>query len=146
METAAKATLHAVAAIAWLIDRLDELDFKGFIDDIIDGLNAIILGWNSLEFTLPELDTKLFGKIGGWTIGTTNIDTILKLDKGEIIIGPTPDDSALGSLATALGSIGNGGRTMVFNVENLYGVDDLEDFVQEANLLGQRMGREDVLT
>ena len=45
-----------------------------------------------------------------------------------------------------LASIMGGGRTMVFNVENLYGVDDLEDFVQEANLLGQRMGREDVLT
>ena len=146
MEATAKATLHAVAAIAWLIDRLDELDFKGFIDDIIDGLNAIILGWNSLEFTLPELDTKRFGKIGGWTIGTTNIKTIDRLDEGEIVIGPMPDDSALGSLATALGSIGNGGRTMVFNVENLYGVDDLEDFVQEATLLGQRMGREDVLT
>ena len=37
-----------------------------------------------------------------------------------------------------------GGITL--HVENLYGVDDLEDFVQEANLLGQRMGREDVLT
>ena len=40
----------------------------------------------------------------------------------------------------------NGGRTMVFNVENLYGVDDLEDFVQEANLAALRRGQENVLT
>ena len=144
MEVAAKATLHAVAAIAWLIDRLDELDFKGFIDDIIDGLNAIIIGWNSLEFTLPKVEKGPFS-FGGWTIGTVDIDTIDRLDEGEIIIGPMPDDSALGSLATALGSIG-GGRTIVFNVENLYGVDDLEDFVQEANLAALRRGQEDVLT
>ena len=39
-----------------------------------------------------------------------------------------------------------GQRELHIHVENLYGVDDLEDFVQEANLLGQRMGREDVLT
>ena len=39
-----------------------------------------------------------------------------------------------------------GQRELHIHVENLYGVDDLEDFVQEANLLGKRMGREDVLT
>ena len=158
MEATAKVTLHAVAAIAWLIDRLDELDdawesFKGFIDDIIDGLNAIIIGWNNLEFTLPKVEKGPF-KFGGWTISTPDIDTISnldegdtipRLDEGKIVIGPMPDDSALGSLATALGSIG-GGRTMVFNVENLYGVDDLEDFVQEANLAALRRGQENVLT
>ena len=31
-------------------------------------------------------------------------------------------------------------------VENLYGVDDLEDFVQEANLAALRRGQENVLT
>ena len=45
-----------------------------------------------------------------------------------------------------LASIMGGGRTMVFNVENLYGVDDLEDFVQEANLAALRRGQENVLT
>ena len=45
-----------------------------------------------------------------------------------------------------LASIMGGGRTMVFQVENLYGVDDLEDFVQEANLAALRRGQENVLT
>ena len=45
-----------------------------------------------------------------------------------------------------LASIMGGGRAMVFNVENLYGVDDLEDFVQEANLAALRRGQENVLT
>ena len=45
-----------------------------------------------------------------------------------------------------LASIMGGGRTMVFNVENLYGVDDLEDFIDEARLLSRRQGREDVLS
>ena len=171
--------LKVLGAVFWLIDRLDELDdawevlkdaldsvkekwdtiwggikedFKGFVNDIIDGINAIILGWNSLEFTLPEIDTKIFGKIGGWTVGTPDIKPIPKLDEGGIVTGPT-----LAALATDrqdevvmplrdLDMMMNGGRTMVFNVENLYGVDDLEDFVQEANLAALRRGQENVLT
>ena len=173
------ALLKVLGAVFWLIDRLDELDdawedlkvaldgvkekwdeiwggikedFKGFVNDIIDGINAIILGWNRLEFTLPEIDTKIFGKVGGWTIGTQDIKPIPKLDEGGIVTGPTlaalamdRQDEVVMPLRD-LDMMMNGGRTMVFNVENLYGVDDLEDFVQEANLAALRRGQENVLT
>ena len=39
-----------------------------------------------------------------------------------------------------------GQRELHIHVENLYGVDDLEDFVQEANLAALRRGQENVLT
>ena len=172
------AILDFLGAVFWLIDRLDELDdawedlkvaldsvkekwdtiwggikedFKGFVNDIIDGINAIILGWNSLEFTLPKVGKGPLS-FGGWTVGTPDIKPIPKLDEGGIVTGPT-----LAALATDrqdevvmplrdLDMMMNGGRTMVFNVENLYGVDDLEDFVQEANLAALRRGQENVLT
>ena len=126
-------------------------DFKGFVNDIIDGINAIIIGWNSLEFTLPKVGKGPLS-FGGWTVGTPDIKPIPRLDEGGIVTGPT-----LAALATDrqdevvmplrdLDMMMNGGRTMVFQVENLYGVDDLEDFVQEANLAALRRGQENVLT
>ncbi len=173
------ALLKVLGTVFWLIDRLDELDdawedlkvaldgvkekwdeiwggiasgFKGYVNVIIDGINAIIRGWNRLEFTLPEIDTKIFGKVGGWTIGTPDIKPIPKLDEGGIVTGPTlvalamdRQDEVVMPLRD-LDMMMNGGRTMVFNVENLYGVDDLEDFVQEANLAALRRGQENVLT
>ena len=39
-----------------------------------------------------------------------------------------------------------GQRDLHIHVENLYGVEDLEDFVQEANLAALRRGQENVLT
>ena len=39
-----------------------------------------------------------------------------------------------------------GQRELHIHVENMYGVDDLEDFVQEANLAALRRGQENVLT
>ena len=172
------ALLKVLGAVFWLIDRLDELDdawevlkgaldsvkekwdtiwggikegFKGFVNSIIDGINAIIRGWNSLQFTLPS--KTIFGKkFGGQSISTPDIPPIPRLDEGGIVTGPT-----LAALATDrqdevvmplrdLDMMMNGGRTMVFQVENLYGVDDLEDFVQEANLAALRRGQENVLT
>ena len=120
METAAKATLEAIWAIAWLIDRSDEL----------------------FQETPPQHQIELDVRRGltGADLPYTGLGPIAPPGFLEAM----PDDSALGSLATALGSIG-GGRTMVFNVENLYGVDDLEDFVQEANLAALRRGQENVL-
>ena len=172
------ALLKVLGAVLWLIDRLDELDdawevlkdaldsvkekwdtiwggikdgFKWYVNSIIDGINAIIRAWNSLEFTLPS--KTIFGKkFGGQSIRTPDIPLIPRLDEGGIVTGPT-----LAALATDrqdevvmplrdLDMMMNGGRTMVFNVENLYGVDDLEDFVQEANLAALRRGQENVLT
>ena len=172
------ALLKVLGAVLWLIDRLDELDdawevlkdaldsvkekwdtiwggikegFKGFVNSIIDGINAIIKGWNSLEFTLPS--KTIFGKkFGGQSIGTPDIQPIPRLDEGGIVTGPTlaalamdRQDEVVMPLRD-LDMMMNGGHTMVFNVENLYGVDDLEDFVQEANLAALRRGQENVLT
>ena len=157
--------------ILWVVDQLDEFDdklrefkdvwdttwsniandFKDFVNLIIDGINAIIIGWNSLEFTLPKVGKGPLS-FGGWTVGTPDIKPIPRLDEGGIVTGPTLAALAMNRQDEVvmplrdLDMMMSGGRTMVFNVENLYGVDDLEDFVQEANLLGQRMGREDVLT
>ena len=154
MEAAAKAILHAVAAIAWLIDRLDELDtiwpkiwegiaetFREFVNEVIEGINTIIRGLNKI----PGVDLEELTK---WVrMGPTAPNPpLMHRTPHDRPWHKLDDDSAIGSLATDLGSIGGGNRTFIFNVENLYGVDDLEDFVQEANLLGQRMGREDVLT
>ena len=120
MEAAAKATLEAIWAIAWLIDRSDEL----------------------FQETPPQHQIELDVRraLTGADLPYTGLGPIAPPGFLEAM----PDDSALGSLATALGSSG-GGRTIVFNVENLYGVDDLEDFVQEANLAALRRGQENVL-
>ena len=157
--------------ILWVVDQLDEFDdklrefkdvwdttwsniandFKDFVNLIIDGINTIIKGWNSLEFTLPS--KTIFGKkFGGQSIRTPDIPLIPRLDEGGIVTGPTlaalamdRQDEVVMPLRD-LDMMMNGGRTMVFNVENLYGVDDLEDFVQEANLAALRRGQENVLT
>jgi len=49
--------------------------------------NKIVDGWNSLEFTLPSIDTKIpgVGKIGGWTVGTPDIP---RFHSGGIVPGP----------------------------------------------------------
>jgi hypothetical protein len=89
----------------WISDRLD--DIVGFITGLpsriadaasgmFDGIkeafrsaiNFIIRGWNSLEFTLPKVDTHIpgVGKIGGWTLGTPDIKP---LAGGGVITRPT---------------------------------------------------------
>lgn len=49
--------------------------FDGIVDAFRDAINWIIGGWNNLEFSMPEFDTKIpgVGTVGGWTIGTPNI-------------------------------------------------------------------------
>ena len=168
------AILDFLGAVFWIIDRLDELDdawevlkgaldsvkekwdeiwggivsgFKGYVNVIIDGINAITRGINDLSFSVPDWIPVFGGR--SWS---PDIPPIPRLDEGGIVTGPT-----LAALATDrqdevvmplrdLDMMMNGGRTMVFNVENLYGVDDLEDFVQEANLAALRRGQENVLT
>ena len=169
------ALLKVLGTVFWLIDRLDELDdawetlkdaldsvkekwdeiwggesladFKGYVNVIIDGINAIIRGVNNLSFSVPD-----WIPIYGGRSWSPDIDEIPKLDEGGIVIGPTlaalamdRQDEVVMPLRD-LDMMMNGGRTMVFNVENLYGVDDLEDFVQEANLAALRRGQENVLT
>ena len=128
---------------------------KGKVNTIIGFINAMIRAWNGIEFKIPGFSKKVFGKEIGWggiTLALPDLPEIPRLDEGGIVTGPT-----LAALATDrqdevvmplrdLDMMMNGGRTMVFNVENLYGVDDLEDFVQEANLAALRRGQENVLT
>ena len=127
---------------------------KGKVNTIIGFINAMIRAWNGIEFKIPGFSKKVFGKEIGWggiTLALPDLPEIPRLDEGGIVTGPT-----LAALATDrqdevvmplrdLDMMMNGGRTMVFNVENLYGVDDLEDFIDEARLLSRRQGREDVL-
>ena len=128
---------------------------KGKVNTIIGFINAMIRAWNGIEFKIPGFSKKVFGKEIGWggiTLALPDLPEIPRLDEGGIVTGPT-----LAALATDrqdevvmplrdLDMMMNGGRTMVFQVENLYGVDDLEDFVQEANLAALRRGQENVLT
>ncbi|WP_375103768.1 hypothetical protein ACDZ28_32675 [Paenibacillus sp. RS8] len=55
---------------------------------IIDGINKIIEGFNSISISVPEID--VFGKkMGGGSIGLPNIPTIPRLAKGGLAYGPT---------------------------------------------------------
>ena len=143
---------------------------RDFVSGIWDGiagglksaLNVVIRALNkalNVAAGLVEKIKKTLDKIpgpnpaGNFLLGVANkLRTgIPELSEGGIIQMPTiamvgeAGPEAIIPL-DRLASIMNGGRTMVFNVENLYGVDDLEDFVQEANLAALRRGQENVLT
>lgn len=49
--------------------------WDGIKDAFRSAVNFIIDGWNSLEFTLPKVNTHIpgVGTIGGWTLGTPDI-------------------------------------------------------------------------
>ena len=157
---AANLILDTITSVAWVLDKIGDVNrwaeaqTGGSPESFGEAFEADKAGWFGIK------------EFGNWLIGGANLlhpfEDIPKIPMPKFerrpnplplhVIEenmarsiPMPDDSALGSLATALGSIG-GGRTMVFNVENLYGVDDLEDFVQEANLAALRRGQENVLT
>jgi phage-related protein len=73
--------------------------FKGVFDSlwsiaklplnmIIDAINGIIDGFNSISISVPEID--VFGKkMGGGSIGLPHIPTIPRLAKGGLAYGPT---------------------------------------------------------
>ena len=123
---------------------------KDAVNAMIGFINAVISVWNDFELRVPEVKIGPV-KFGGYGIGTPNIPLIPTLAEGGIV--QMPQLAMVGEAGPEaiipldrLASMMNGGRTMVFNVENLYGVDDLEDFVQEANLAALRRGQENVLT
>lgn len=71
---------------------------KGMWDGVWDAfksvINTVIRGWNSLRFTMPEVDLGPLGKVGGFTIGTPNIPL---LHTGGIVPG-TPGTDVLAML------------------------------------------------
>jgi hypothetical protein len=79
----------ATAVWQWVTDKFRAIgDFlSGFVgrvagiaSDIADAIkrpiNAIIRGWNSIEFKVPSVDLGPLGTIGGQTIGFPNIPTL----------------------------------------------------------------------
>ncbi|MGP3787150.1 hypothetical protein [Paenibacillus sp. 1A_MP2] len=61
---------------------------KAPLNLIIDGINKVIEGFNSLSVSIPEFE--VFGqKVGGAHIGVPQIPKIPKLAKGGLAYGPT---------------------------------------------------------
>lgn len=61
---------------------------KAPLNLIIDGINKVIEGFNSLSVSIPEFE--VFGqKVGGGSIGVPQIPKIPKLAKGGLAYGPT---------------------------------------------------------
>lgn len=65
---------------------------KNAINGIIDYINRMIEGWNNIEFKMPGVKLPDFmggQEIGGWTVGTRDINTIPRLAEGAIITKDT---------------------------------------------------------
>ncbi|WP_336759442.1 phage tail protein [Paenibacillus sp. USHLN196] len=61
---------------------------KAPLNMIIDGINKVIEGFNSLSVSIPEFE--IFGnKVGGGNVGLPNIPRIPRLAKGGLAYGPT---------------------------------------------------------
>ncbi|WP_091014776.1 phage tail protein [Paenibacillus amylolyticus] len=61
---------------------------KAPLNMIIDGINKVIGGFNSLSVSIPEFE--IFGnKVGGGSVGLPNLPKIPKLAKGGLAYGPT---------------------------------------------------------
>ncbi|MEK4276474.1 phage tail protein [Paenibacillus sp. FSL R7-0026] len=61
---------------------------KAPLNLIIDGINKVIGGFNSLSVSIPEFE--IFGnKVGGGSVGLPNLPKIPKLAKGGLAYGPT---------------------------------------------------------
>jgi TP901 family phage tail tape measure protein len=100
-------TNAAEIGFAWLVEHIKGLPSKiktaaeGMFDGLKDAfkaaMNWIIEKWNDLEFTLPEVDTRIpgVGKVGGFTLGTPDIP---KLHDGGIYRAPTPGGEGLALL------------------------------------------------
>jgi uncharacterized protein YoxC len=91
---------------------------KGMWDGIWNAfksvINTLIRGWNSLKFTMPEIDLGPLGKVGGFTIGTPNIPY---LHQGGIVPG-TPGSDVLAMLQAGERVIprGDDSRTVTVNL------------------------------
>ena len=127
---------------------------KAAINTIIGFINVMIRAWNGIELKIPGFQKSIFGKKIGWagiTLGLPDLPEIPKLDEGALVDSPTLAALAMNNRPEAviplsqLGRMGAGnGLTIVFEGP-VYGFDDFAERVQEATLLGNRRGREEVL-
>ena len=150
-----------VGFVKELPGRIKEIikDIPSMVGDVIKDLPVVGGVVGAVGGIFGDIKESVGLQEGGIVMG----DTLARLgEAGPEAVIPLPNLSSLvadvgAALATDrqdevvmplrdLDMMMNGGRTMVFNVENLYGVDDLEDFVQEANLAALRRGQENVLT
>jgi phage-related protein len=128
---------HMVSFISGLPKRIASAAsgmFDGIKNAFRSALNWIIRGWNSLQFTLPSVNTHIpgVGKIGGWTLGTPDIPY---LANGGIatratlaVIGEAGPEAVI-PLNRARSMFGDGGINVALNVHgNLDNVtlDDVE--------------------
>ena len=131
--------------------------FKGMVNLILNGVNAIIGAWNSLEFSVPLIEIPSItiagvtiggGSIGGFTVGTTNLATLPLLAAGGNVMrtgsaivgekGPELVKLPRGAQVSPLDD-SNGGMTINF-YGPIYSVDDFDEAVNKARLRFRRAG------
>lgn len=96
--------------------------FDGVKDSFTSAFNYIIDKWNSLEFSIPAVDTHIpkVGKVGGFTLGTPDIP---HLATGGLTTGPT----------LALVGDNPGGQEVVEPLSSAYGRLDRAYAAGKAN-------------
>ena len=133
---------------------------RGTVNLLIDAMNKPLREWNDLTFSVPgfskSIDTKVFGiKTVGWdgfSIQTPDVPLVprVELAEGGLVMSPT------------LALIGEAGPEMVVPLDKLstqgiggestqvvfqgpvYGMDDFQRKVNEALLLANRRGKENL--
>lgn len=114
---------------------------EGFANAYVGAINAIIGGANRIQIEIPRWVPKIGGNRFGVNIPMIPRISLPRLAEGGIaleeqlaVIGDEPE------AIIPLDRLGNLGPTNQYFIENLFGVDDLEDFVTQANLNQDRRG------
>lgn len=114
---------------------------EGFANAYVGAINAIIGGANRIQISIPRWVPQIGGNSFGVNIPRIPSVRLPRLAEGGIaleeqlaIIGDEPE------AIIPLERLGNLGPTNQYFIENLFGVDDLEDFVTQANLNQDRRG------
>lgn len=109
--------------------------FDGISNAFKSAINFVIRGWNSLNFTMPSVDTHIpgVGKIGGWTIGLPHIP---ELATGGIVTSPTL--ALIGERGPeAVVPLGNMGPAVVIESANFSQELDVDLFMRRAAWIAQ---------
>lgn len=123
------------------ISKWDDITdaIKGKLNGIIGMINDLIERWNSLEFRVPRIDLPFGGSLGGFTVGTPNIqpikgfaDGVKNFSGGLAIVGergPELVNLPRGSSVTPNGA----GATLIYQQNApVYGFLDFEKQVAAA--------------
>lgn len=97
-----------------------------------DAINFIIRGWNSLDFSMPSVDTHIpgVGKIGGWTLGLPDIP---QLHSGGVIRTGGLAMLHAAEVVTPASAVGN-----TYNTNNFY-ISPLSDPLATARTIEKVM-------